>query len=269
MGVPSSSIWGAQVCCCRHTPASSLLSTEVVLLSLRSLIVFYCLVPFWGATSPSSNSWPGLFFFKLGLASNPRSVVRGRRGGRIVGVWILGTSFEVPPLFLLDIRPFRLDLFFRSLPSISSDLESIRVITDFGKWAEESLSDSVLESESSTGFSSAISSSLKRNWSISSSNDKRKEPISFSTTAVASGGTCCSGIASGWGIWWTGSMVGGRSSRAKKSDFHRSIRFIRGSPTLMAWPTSWKIFEMGSNSRIKWTARNYRSLLTKISKWSR
>ena len=53
-----------------------------------------------------------------------------------------------------------------------------------------------------------------------------------------------------------GSLTRGRSSQAKKFGLDTSIRFIRGSPTLMAWPISWKTLEMGSKSKIKWTARN-------------
>ena len=75
---------GDQVRCWRRTSApicSSRLSTKVALLSLGSLAVFCCLVPFWGATSPSLSSYAGLFFFKFGIACSSRSVgIEGKEG---------------------------------------------------------------------------------------------------------------------------------------------------------------------------------------------
>ena len=61
----------------------------------------------------------------------------------------------------------------------------------------ESLSDSVLESESSTSLS-GTPSLLKRKSSISSSRGKR-EDAAPSSTAAAWGGTCGRGIANGGG----------------------------------------------------------------------
>ena len=52
---------------------------------------------------------------------------------------------------------------------------------------EESLADSVLESEISNGFSNAPSSSTKWNRSISSSKDSRKDAISSSAATVTLG----------------------------------------------------------------------------------
>ena len=111
MVTPSTSSRGDQVRCWRCTSvpiSSSWLSIEVDLLSLRSLAVFYCLVPFWGAISPSSSSYIGLFFFRFGIACSSRSVrSKGRKGRRMGGTWDLGTSFEVDPLFLAAMRSLR------------------------------------------------------------------------------------------------------------------------------------------------------------------
>ena len=133
-------------------------------------------------------------------------------------------------------------------------------------WMEERLADSVSKFEMSTSFSVASSSSTKRNWSISSSKDSREDAISSFAATVASRGTCYNGIISRGGIWWMGSLRRGRSSRAKKSGLDTSLRFIRGSLALMAWPISWKVFEIGSKSKIKWTAkivdpRSWKSLI--------
>ena len=116
----------------------------------------------------------------------------------------------------------------------------------------------------STGFSDSPTSSTKRNWSISSSKDSRKEVVSSSAATGASRGTCCKGITSWGGICWTGSLTGGRSLRAKKVGLDTSMRCILGSPALMAWPISWKTLEMGSKSKIRWTTHSWRSSLTKI-----
>ena len=209
---------------------------------------FFFWLSFQGTTSPFSSSWFGLIFFKFGMACRPRSVRGwGGRGGRTTRGCVLGASFELPPLFLLVNRPFKLGLFSKSIASSSSsDFGFIRAMTNYSGWMEERLADSVSESEISTGFSNAPSSSMKRNWFISSSRDSREDAISSSAMTVASRGTCCNGITSGGGIWWMGSLTGGRSSQAKKSGLDTSIWFIRGSPALMAWPISWKVFEIGS-----------------------
>ena len=60
-------------------------------------------------------------------------------------------------------------------------------------------------------------------------------------------------------------MTGGRSSRARKSDFDTLILASHGSPALMACPISWNIFDIGLNSKIIWTAHNCPSSLTNIS----
>ena len=237
IGTPSNSIRGAQVCWGRSTSASSLLSTDVPLLSMESLAIFCCLLSFRGAISPSSSSWSVLIFFKFGMACRSRSV-GGGEGGRTIGGCVLGASFKAPPLFLLANKPFKLGLFFRSIvSSSSSDSESIRVMTNCFGWMEESLADSVSEFEISIGFSDAPLSSTKRNRSISSSRDRREDAISSSAAIVASRGICCNGIMSGRGIWWMGSLTRGRSPQAKKSGLDTLIWFIWGSPALMAWPS--------------------------------
>ena len=227
MGAPFISIRRAQVRWGQRTSASSLQSTKVPLLSLGSLATFCYLLSFRRATSPSSNSWSGLLFFKFGMACRPRSVGRGG-GGRTTWGCVLGASFELPPLFLLASRPFKPGLFFWSISSSSSssDSESIRVITNCFRWTNERLADSVPESKVSTGFSDSPSSSTKRNWSISFFRDSREDAISSSAAIGSSRGTCCKGIMSRGGICWTGSLTGGRSSQAKKSSLDMSIRFI-------------------------------------------
>ena len=178
--------------------------------------------------------------------------------------WELLWNF--PPLFLLASRPLRPGLFFWSIcSSSSSDSESTWVIINYLGWTEDMLTDLVSESDMSTSFSDGFTSSTKWNWSISSSKDSREDAISSSAATGASRGTCYKGIMSWGGICWTGSLMGGRFSRAKKSGLDTSIRCILGSPTLMAWPISWMTFEMGSKSKIRWTARSWRSALTNIS----
>ena len=66
-----------------------------------------------------------------------------------------------------------------------------------------------------------------------------------------------------------GSMTGGRSSQARKFGLDTSILSNRGSPALMACPISWNIFDIGSNSRIRWTACSCLSSLTNISDLSK
>ena len=147
MVVVSTSSRGDLVRCWMRTSAplgSSLLSTEVALLSLGSLAVFYYLALFWGTTSSSSSFWSFLFFLRLGLESRPRSVVgRGGGRGRLGGIWDLGTSCDMDPLFLLTIRSLRPFLWFKAISSSSSSDElSGRATTRIGVWTPESLSGS-------------------------------------------------------------------------------------------------------------------------------
>ena len=267
MAAPSISNRGAQGCWGRRTSTSSLLFTELPLLSLGSLVVFCCLFSFRGTNSPSSRPWSGLLFFRLGMANRPGSV--GGGGAGIFRGYVLGASLELLPLFLAN-SPLRLGHFFWSICfSSSSDSESIWVIINYLGWTKDILIELVLKSDMSTGFSDGPTSSTNRNWFISSSKDSREEVISSSAATSASRGTCCKGITSWGGICWTGSLIGGRSLLAKKVGLDTSIRCILGSPALMAWPISWKTLEMGSKSKIRWTARSWWSSLTKISDRSR
>ena len=187
----------------------------------------------------------------------------------MVGTWVLGASLEVDPLFLLASRPFKPILYFRSMPSSSSsELFVTWVIINFRGRAAESLSDLVSESKSCTGLFRTLSSLSKWNLSISLSSDEREDAIS-SSVAVAWSGTYCNGTASSRGFCRIGSTTGGRSSRARKSGLDTSILASRGSPALMVCLTSWNIFEIGSNTRIRWTARSCLSSLTNISNLSR
>ena len=121
MRAPSTSSQGAHKRWPRRNSTLSRLSMDWALLSLGSLVFVCCLTPFWGPTSPSSRSSTTLFFFKFELAFSPTSVgIWGGGGGRLIGTWVLGASFEVYPLFLLANWPFRPVLCFRSMPSSSS-----------------------------------------------------------------------------------------------------------------------------------------------------
>ena len=210
MGVPSSSNQGAQVRCGRHTTApkeSSLLSTEISL--CLPLCVFCCFGSFGGAISPSSISFPFLFFFcKFGLGCRPRGERRRGRGG-LGGSWVFGASLDDDP-FLPDTKSLRLLLRFKAISS-SSKLVSIRIIMSLGKWATKSLSNSASESKSSTGVSGTRSSSSKWNWSISASREMREEAISSL------------GVATSLGKCWGGSSTGRRSLWAKKLGCETSI----------------------------------------------
>ena len=102
MAAPSTSSQGDQVRCWRCTLAkvcSSKLSTKVDLLSLGSLATFCCLISFWRATSPSSSSCTGLFFFRFGMACSLR-LVRGRglgKSGRNLGLGGFFRSWHLVP----------------------------------------------------------------------------------------------------------------------------------------------------------------------------
>ena len=172
---------------------------------------------------------------------------------------------EVDPLFLLASRPFKPILYFRSMPpSSSSKLFATWATISFRGRAAESLSHSVSESKSCTGLSRTPSSSLKWNLSIFSSRDKQEDAIS-SSAATTWSGTYCNGTTSSGGFCQISSTTRGRSSRVRKSGLNTSILANRGSPILIVCSTFWNIFEIGSNSKIRWTARSCPSLLTNIS----
>ena len=165
------------------------------------------------------------------MANRPRLV--GGGGGGITRGCVLGAFFELFLLFLLASRPFRPGHFFWSIcSSSSSDSESTWVIINYLGWIEDRFTDSVSESEISTGFSDGPTSSTKRNWSISSSKDSWEDAIFSAVATGALRGTCCKGIISRGGICWTGSLTGGRSSRAKKFGLDMSMRFTKD---LLPW----------------------------------
>ena len=79
----------------------------------------------------------------------------------------LRASLEDCPLFLLDRRPLRLDLGFKSMSfSSTSWLVSTYAITKPRVGATEVRSMSESESKSSTGLADTFPSLAKQNWSI-------------------------------------------------------------------------------------------------------
>ena len=106
IGAPSTSNRGLHMRCVIRTSARCCFSrhfTDWDLLLLASGTIFYCLVPFWGPTSPSSSTSTGLFFFRSGLAFNPRS--RGICGGGGGVTWDIGVVFYVDSLPLAAWDP--------------------------------------------------------------------------------------------------------------------------------------------------------------------
>ena len=151
-GAPSNSSRRAQVCTPQRTLAPldfSRLSMEGALLSLTFL---GCFSPFRGITSPSSTSCTFLFLLKSRLGSNHTAVIGKGGRGRLGGAWVLGTSLEADPLFLLTSRPFRLVICLKSIPLSSSELVSTQETINLGEWAAKNLSKSALEFESSIGL---------------------------------------------------------------------------------------------------------------------
>ena len=250
MEAPSNSSRGDQVRCPLRTTASSRLSIDLALLSLGSL-AFFCCLAYWGSTSPSSKSSTDLFLLRFGLACNLRSMGRGGGEGRLARTCTLGASLKDCPLFLLAIRPFKPDLYFRSMPSSSiSWLVSIQVTINLRECAAENRSRSASESDNSDGLVGTSPSSLKRKWSISASRDEWVESISS---------------LGAWRTRWVGGWTGGKSLRAKNPSLETSIRANLEFPALIAWPTSWKIQDNGLYSKMRWATRNCPFSLTKIS----
>lgn len=88
-------------------------------------------------------------------------------------------------------------------------------------------------------------SSSSLNWSISSSTERLEEAIS-SLEAIALG-TARVG----------GNSVGTTSFQARNSGTETSILQSLRSPTLITWPISWKLSEIDSKSKIRWTSLSY------------
>ena len=153
MAAPSTFSRGDQMRCWRRTSApicSSQLSTKVALLSLGSLAIFCCLVPFWGATSPSLSSYTGLFFFKFGIACSPRLVgIEGKEGEEWEELRTWGLLLNLTPLFLAAMSSLRpLFLQFNAISSSSSlEVLSRRAITRIEVWTPECLPGSSSASE--------------------------------------------------------------------------------------------------------------------------
>ena len=243
MGTPSTSNRGLHVRCVTCSSALfcfSWLSTNWDLLSRASWITVCCFVPFWGLTLPYLSISNGIFFFKSGLGFKLRSV--GICGGER-GTWDSGVAFDVDYLPLAAMSSFKLllPLFNTILSSSSSEELSGGAITRIGVWTPEFLSDSPSAFEMLIRGALGLFSSLKWNLSISSSNDKRDEAISSSSIATASGRICRSGSATSGRFYGTGSTTRGKSLWAKNPGLETSIRANLEFPTLIAWPTSWKI----------------------------
>ena len=136
------------------------LSTDGALLSRCSRVVFCCLPPWRGPTSPSSRDLTGLFFFRSGLAFKPRSVgICGGAGGRSECVWLLVGAFEVCPLPRVAISSHKLFPLEPMLSTSSSEEPSEQAITIGGASITEFLSGSPSASKSSIKGAFGISSS--------------------------------------------------------------------------------------------------------------
>ena len=159
----------------------------------------------------------------------------GGGGGRVRGSCDLGASLEDDPLFRPTMRSYKPFRGFKDIGSSSLELLSTSEIINWGERATKAPSSSPSESGISTGSSHTSSSSLSRNWSISSPSDKHEE-------AISSLGVAVSGKA-----WWRGNSTSERSTRARKPVTETSILRSWGSPALMVLPTSWKVSDSGSN----------------------
>ena len=164
------------------TPRSSLLSTKVAY--HLSWTIFYILVS-WQTNLPSFTSYSFLFFFKLGMKSRP--VTRGEGGGKEERDWGFGASLQDDPLFLPTRRSFKpflelSDISSSSSSELSYNFKSMRPGVQTPKILSNSSSGSDMWM---TGSPCSSLPSSSWNWSISSSNDKRKEAIS-SLEAAAS-----------------------------------------------------------------------------------
>ena len=98
--------------------------------------------------------------------------------------------------------------------------------------------------------------SLRWNWSISASSDSRDDAVYSLKTAAS------------WGGRQEGKSTGTISSRAKNLGTKTSILASRGSPALIAWPTSWNLSNKGWKLRMRWMALNCLSSLTNTSDFS-
>ena len=159
----------------------------------------------------------------------------------------MGGSFEVDPLPLVAMSSLRLllPLFKAILSSSSMEELSRQAIIRMGVRTPEFLSDSPSASERLIKGALQLFSS-KWNLSISSSNERRDEAISFLGNAAALGRFCGGGCAFGGRFCGIGKATGGRSLQAKNPGLEMSIRANLEFPALIAWPMSWKVQDSGS-----------------------
>ena len=129
----------------------------------------------------------------------------------------LGAAFDVDSLPLVAMSSLRLLLpLSKAILSFSSSEElSGGAIARIGVRTPEFLSDSPSASEMFIKGALGLFSSLKLNFSISSSNDRRDEAISSFGNAVALGRFHGSGCAIGGRFCEIRKATGGRSLRAK------------------------------------------------------
>ena len=266
MGIPSTSNTGDQVRAGRRTwatRASSRLSTELDLLLLWSCVCLACLFPLEGPNSPSLTVSIGLFFLRSRLGFSPRLAgIWGGGGGGFAGGLDLFLSLGDDALFLLFISSFKLGPVLGAIASSSSEVSAIKVITWAGVCTHECSS-----APSSASDIRMVSSSSNLKLSISCSREE-EEAVPFPIIASPSG-TCCNGWAAKGIPYEIGWSTGERSYEARKPSQETSIRVKRWSSAQIELPTSRNDLEIGSKSKIKWTARSCPSSFTKICDLSR
>ena len=163
--------------------------------------------------------------------------MKGR--GRAGRGWDLGASLDDDPLFFLARSSFRHFLEFRAVSCSCSELLSNRATISLGEQTVEDLLSTPFESTISTSSPRTSPLSSRRNWSISVLRDRCEEAVSSLRAATSREDR------------WKGSSTSERSSRARNPSTETSIQASRGSPTLIAWPTSWKLSNKGLKSRMR------------------
>ena len=214
------------------------------LLSLALMTTFCYFVPFWEPTLSSSSVLTGHFFFKSELGFRPRSMGICGGGG---ATWDLGVVFDVNSLPLAAMRFLKLLLpLFNTILSSSSSKSFGRASIKYRLWILELLSDSLSASKMQIKGALGLFSSSKWNLSISSSSDRQDEATPFTSIAAASIWAYRSKIATSRGFCSTGRGTRRRSLRAKNPGLKTSIRANLELPAIVAWPTSWKVWDRGS-----------------------
>ena len=134
--------------CTSVRSTSSRLSTDGALLFRCSRVIFCCLPPWRGPTSPSSRDSIGLFFFRSGFAFRLRSAgTCGAIGGRTEG-WDLAGAFNDYPLPRVAISSRKLFPLLEVMLSTSSSEESFEQAIIRGASTTKFLSCSPSTSES-------------------------------------------------------------------------------------------------------------------------